>query len=239
MMRWSSKFSSSGWFGVCRAGGTGRFCLDHRPGYAQPDASVDVRAGLAVLDGDLVAEEGRCAGSGVRDQSFVLVEFELEFITQERCEAGPDLLSFGFWSGEPEEGVVGVPDIAKPPIARVVRVRAGQAALPRTQLACLGTVTAGAGAPDETFTCWLRTCLIAAGSGCRRVGCRVCWVRRLGGCGQWWLPGFPGEGVADAGQDVDAVFAHGVDVAADVEAILGDDLAGQPPGDLLLGLGRA
>jgi hypothetical protein len=96
-----------------------------------------VRAGLAVLDGDLVAEEGRCAGSGVRDQGFVLVEFELEFITQERCESGPDLLRFGFWSGEPEEGVVGVPDIAKPPVARVVRVRAGQAALPRTQLPCL------------------------------------------------------------------------------------------------------
>ena len=74
----------------------GTFCLDHRPGYAQPDASVDVRAGLAVLDRDLVAEEGRCAGSGVRDQGFVLVEFELEFITQERCEADPDLLCFGF-----------------------------------------------------------------------------------------------------------------------------------------------
>ena len=100
-----------------------------------------------MLDRDLVAEEGRCAGSGVRDQSFVLVEFELEFITQERCEAGPDLLRFGFGSGEPEEGVVGVPDITKPPVARVVRVRAGQAALPRTQLPCLGTVTAGASAP--------------------------------------------------------------------------------------------
>ena len=64
-------------------------------------------------------------------------------------------------------------------------------------------------------------------------------MRRLGGCGQWWLPGVSGEGVADAGQDVDAVFAHGVDVAADVEAVLGDDLAGEPSGDLQLGLGRA
>src|SRR5207344_1021040 len=69
---------------------------------------------------------------------------------------------------------------------------------------------------------------------------RVCaGVRRSGGCGEWWLPGVSGEGVADAGQDVDAVFAHGVDVAADVEAILGDDLAGESPGDLLLGFGRA
>ena len=64
-------------------------------------------------------------------------------------------------------------------------------------------------------------------------------VRRLGGRGEWWPPGVSGEGVADAGQDVDAVFAHGVDVAADVEAILGDDLAGEPPGELLLGFGRA
>jgi hypothetical protein len=32
------------------------------------------------------------------------------------------------------------------------------------------------------------------------------------------------------------VFAHGVDVAADIEAVLGDVLAGEPPGNLLLGL---
>src|SRR5512144_3050220 len=69
-------------------------------------------------------------------------------------------------------------------------------------------------------------------SGCAGVRCS-------GGCGQWWLPGVSGEGVADAGQNVDAVFAHGVDVAADVEAVLGDDLAGESPGDLLLGFGRA
>jgi hypothetical protein len=75
------------------------------------------------LDRDLVAEEGCCAGSGVRDQGFVLVEFELEFITQERCEAGPDLLRFGFGSGEPKEGVVGlcrVPGYAAPGGSRQV-----------------------------------------------------------------------------------------------------------------------
>jgi hypothetical protein len=53
------------------------------------------------------------------------------------------------------------------------------------------------------------------------------------------LPGVAGEGVVDAGQDVGAVFADGVDVAADVEAVLGDVLAGEPSGDLLLDLGRA
>src|SRR5207342_2516056 len=87
--------------------------------------------------------------------------------------------------------------------------------------------------------------LVAGVPGRRRFGMSAgglsgcAGVRRLGGCGQWWLPGVSGEGVADAGQDVDAVFAHGVDVAADVEAVLGDDLAGEPPGDLLLGFGRA
>ena len=34
----------------------------------------------------------------------------------------------------------------------------------------------------------------------------------------------------------EAVLAGGVDVAADVEAVLGDVVAGQAPGDLLLGL---
>ncbi|MGE5292159.1 MAG: hypothetical protein ACM3ML_34235 [Micromonosporaceae bacterium] len=36
-----------------------------------------------------------------------------------------------------------------------------------------------------------------------------------------------------------AVLAGGVDVAADVEAVLGDVVAGQAAGDLLLGLQRA
>jgi hypothetical protein len=38
---------------------------------------------------------------------------------------------------------------------------------------------------------------------------------------------------------VRAVLAGGVDVAADVEAVLGDAVAGQAAGDLLLGLERA
>jgi hypothetical protein len=38
---------------------------------------------------------------------------------------------------------------------------------------------------------------------------------------------------------VAAVLAGGVDVAADVEAVLGDVVAGQAAGDLLLGLERA
>jgi hypothetical protein len=44
--------------------------------------------------------------------------------------------------------------------------------------------------------------------------------------------------VQDA-HDVLAVLAGGVDVAADVEAVLGDVVAGQAAGDLLLGFQRA
>jgi hypothetical protein len=85
-----------------------------------------------VLDGDLVAEEGRSAGPGVREQGFVLVEFQPEIVMQERREAALDFLCFGFWSGEPEEGIVGIPDIPQPPVARIMGIRTGQAALLRT-----------------------------------------------------------------------------------------------------------
>ena len=61
-----------------------------------------------MLDGDFVAEKGRCLGAGVRDQCLVLVEFQLEVITQELCEALLDLLGFGLGSGESEEVIVGL-----------------------------------------------------------------------------------------------------------------------------------
>jgi hypothetical protein len=41
------------------------------------------------------------------------------------------------------------------------------------------------------------------------------------------------------GEGVAAVLAGGVDVAADVEPVLGDVVAGQAAGDLLLGFQRA
>ena len=44
------------------------------------------------------------------------------------------------------------------------------------------------------------------------MGCSG-WGSVSGWCGGRWPPGITGEGVADAGQDVDAVFADGVDVA--------------------------
>jgi len=61
-----------------------------------------------VLDGDLVAEEGRRLGAGVRDQGLVLVEVQLEVVAQELCQALLDLLGFSLGSGEPEEVIVGL-----------------------------------------------------------------------------------------------------------------------------------
>jgi hypothetical protein len=68
-----------------------------------------------VLDGDLVAEEGRCLGAGMRDQGLVLVEFQFEVVTQELGQALLDLPGFGLGPGEPEKVIVGLcrgPDYA-------------------------------------------------------------------------------------------------------------------------------
>src|ERR1700747_11318 len=54
--------------------------------------------------------------------------------------------------------------------------------------------------------------------------------------GQGWSPGVTGDGLAQRGHDVDALFAGGVDVAADVQPVLGDVFAGQSSGNLLLRL---
>ena len=63
------------------------------------------------------------------------------------------------------------------------------------------------------------------GAVCGQAGCRVGWV-----------PGVSGHGCAQDVHDVAAVLAGGVGVAADVEPVLGGVLAGEPSGDLLLGL---
>ena len=83
------------------------------PGHAQADDAVGAAPAsgdlaVVVLHGDLVAEEFRRPGAGVRDQRLVLRQFQLEFVTQELRQALFDLLGFGLRSGEPEQGVVGV-----------------------------------------------------------------------------------------------------------------------------------
>ena len=103
----------------------GALGFDHRPWNAQPDASVDCWAVLAVLDGDLVAEERRCFCPAVSDHGLVLVQFQFEVVTQELDEAGFDLFGFGLGSGEPEEMVVGVSDVMQTPVPWILWILAG------------------------------------------------------------------------------------------------------------------
>jgi hypothetical protein len=96
---------------VTPVGGT--LGLDHIKRHAQPDLPVGRPAApgdfaVAVLGGDLVAEVSRCPGAGMRDQRLFLIEFQLEFITQERRQLIFDGLGFGFWPGESQKVVVGL-----------------------------------------------------------------------------------------------------------------------------------
>ncbi len=58
-----------------------------------------------------------------------------------------------------------------------------------------------------------------------------------GWCWDGWVPRVAGEGGVEGGKGVAAVFADGVEIASDVEAVLGGVLAGESAGDLLLGFG--
>ena len=82
--------------------------------------------------------------------------------------------------------------------------------------------------PRYTFTPCTRGDLWF-GFGCALRGDRLCWR----------LPGGAEHEVAQDGESAPAVLAGGVDVAADVEAVLGNVVAGQAAGDLLLGFQRA
>src|SRR5262249_43189157 len=98
-------------------------------GYSQSDSAID-RAPApgdpgAVLGDDVVVEESCGPGTGVGDQGLVLGQFQLEVIPQELGQACFDLLGLGLGSGEPEQLVVGIPDVMQPAVARVRGVLAG------------------------------------------------------------------------------------------------------------------
>jgi hypothetical protein len=87
--------------------------LDHVRGHPQRDLPVGrpVAAGefrVAVLDGDVVAEEPRRLAAGVGDQGLVLAEFQAEGLPEERCQFGLDLLGFGLRPGESQDVIVGL-----------------------------------------------------------------------------------------------------------------------------------
>lgn len=88
------------------------------------------------------------AGPAVGDQRFGLRQFKFEIVAQEHRESLLDVFGFDFRSGEPEQHVVGVTDVAEPSVARILRVLARKAPLPSAQRAHLGAVTASFGCSD-------------------------------------------------------------------------------------------
>jgi hypothetical protein len=71
------------------------------------------------------------------------------------------------------------------------------------------------------------------------VNIHVLWRRRSGvedGFRGWRCPRGAGDGIADRGHGIDAVFDRGGDVAADGQAVGGGVFAGESTGDVLLDL---
>ncbi len=122
-------------------------CLghDHRPGDPQPDHAVDAGTARAVLDGDVIAEEPRRLGTGVRDQRLGRRQFQLEIITQEVGQALFDLLGFGLRAGEPEQVIIGVADVPEPAVAGITGIPGGQAPPLLAQFPYRSTVAAPPG----------------------------------------------------------------------------------------------
>ena len=107
---------------------------DHVPWHAQRDAAIGRppavgELAVVVVDGDLIAEVTGRTGAAVSDQRLFLGQFQLEVITQERPEALFDLLGFGFRSGEPEQGVIGIAGVSEPPVGGIAGVLAGKRTL--------------------------------------------------------------------------------------------------------------
>src|ERR1019366_3686932 len=119
--------------------------LDHVPGHPQPYHAVDGGPGRRVLGDDVVAEEPRLLGTGVGNQRLISRQFQREIVAQEPGQALLDFLRFGPWTGEPEEMVIGVPDVPEPAVAGVTGIPAWQAAPLPEQFPCQGTVPAVAG----------------------------------------------------------------------------------------------
>ena len=83
---------------------------------------------VAVLDGDVIAEEPRPLAAGVGDQGLVLVEFQSEGLPEELRQPGLDLLGFGLRPDESQYVIVCVPYVLQAPVAGVHRVAVGERA---------------------------------------------------------------------------------------------------------------
>jgi len=98
------------------------------------------------VHGDVVAEEPRRLGAGVRDEGLLRREFQLEIVMQEPRQTLFDFFGFCLWSGEPEEGVVGIAHVPQPPIAWIMSIHTGNAVELLAQFPHLRVVAALAGA---------------------------------------------------------------------------------------------
>ena len=112
------------------------------------DLRPAVSLSVVVAHGDLVAEEPRRASAGVGDQRLGLGQLQLEVLLQELSEATFDLLGFGLRSGEPEQDVIGIPDVTQPPIRGILQIRGREATLLLLQRPRGGIVAAFASTPD-------------------------------------------------------------------------------------------
>src|ERR1700745_3656079 len=103
---------------------------DAVPWHEQADRPVDRPPvagdlGVGVLGLDLVAEEARRLAGGVRDQGLGRRQLQTQLITQERRYLLLDFLGLASGACESQQPVVGIADIAQPPVARVGGVLAG------------------------------------------------------------------------------------------------------------------
>ena len=134
--------------------------FDHLPWDAQCDAAIDRRAGSAVLDSDLVAEE-----SAARVRACVisvLSGFSSNLSSSRRNCARRCLISSAsaFGPANPRRVVIGVPTVAEPPVARILRVLARRSPQLFSQLACCGRKTA----PLSAHRCHSHPCIDRVGS---------------------------------------------------------------------------
>ncbi|MBB5109779.1 hypothetical protein [Streptomyces spectabilis] len=73
-----------------------------------------------MIDPNVITEESRRLAGDVSDQRLGLGQLQLEFLTQEHPNLGLDLLDLALRPGESQQPVVGVTDIPKPPVVRVL-----------------------------------------------------------------------------------------------------------------------
>src|SRR5262249_54463919 len=123
----AQQFASVDWFAFLAI--ATNILLSHRPWHSQGDASVGGPSSLGDEASfshhlDFVAEEFGLLIVRMSDERFNLGQGELQSLLEKVVQPAPDLFSLALRSDKSQEKVIGVPDVAKAPIARVHRVNA-------------------------------------------------------------------------------------------------------------------